>query len=149
MKDKKTTIEIIDPERCYYPILRGQELDVVYHLQNTGEHPLFITDIHVSCGCMLVDESSFKVLPAGGKGFIKIKYDSSKNIGYVKHYVTIYANLEAEEKKELTFDLNVVPNALYTRDYEELYEERKEKGLNEKDLVDGEEFNLGYYTNEP
>ena len=149
LKDKKTAIKIIDPERHYYPILRGQELEVVYQLENTGEYPLFITNIHTSCGCILVDDASFKVLPAGGKGFVKIKYDSSKNIGYVKHYITIYANLETQTKEELSFDLNVVPNALYTRDYEELYEQRKEKGLNEKDLVDGNEVNLGYYTDNP
>jgi len=148
LKDKKTTMVVVDGDRHYYPVLRGQELDVLYEIENTGQHPLFISDIHVSCGCILIDESSFKVLPAKGKGFIKVKYNSSKNIGYVKHYITIYANLETNPEYELTFDLNVVPNALYTRDYEELYEEKKQKGINEKDLVDGNENNLGYYTDE-
>lgn len=140
LKDRKTTLEVIDAERHYYPVLRGQQLDIVYKIQNTGNSPLFIDDIKTSCGCVLVDEGSFKILPAGGKGFIKMKYDSSKNIGYVKHYVTIYANLENADKMELSFDLNVVSHALYTRDYEELYGEYKEKHL-----VDGDENNLGYY----
>ena len=148
LKEKKTTMVVADAERHYYPVLRGQELDVLYEIENIGEHPLFISDIHTSCGCILIDESSFKVLPAKGKGFIKVRYNSGKNIGYVKHYITIYANLESDIKYELTFDLNVVPNALYTRDYEELYEEHKKKGLNTKDLVHGNENNLGYYTDE-
>lgn len=143
MKDKKTNMEIVDPERHYYPILRGQIMDIQYEIENTGNYPLFITDIHTSCGCVLIDESSFKVLPSGGKGFIRLKYDSNKNIGYVKHYMTIFANLESGNKKEITFDLHVVPNSLYTRDYEELYEDR-EGGF--KKLVDGEEHNLRYYV---
>jgi len=146
IKDKKTTLEVFDSERHYYPILRGQTLDIVYEIKNTGEYPLFITDIHTSCGCILVEKSSFKVLPAGGNGFIRIKYNSSKNIGYVKHYVSVYANLESGTKKEVTFDLNVVPNALYTRDYEELHKEHKEKYFDEESLVDGKEKNKGYYV---
>ena len=145
-ENKKTTLEIADPERHYYPVLCGQELDIIYPIENKGKNPLFIKDIHTSCGCIVVDESSFKVLPAGGKGFLRIKYDSNKNIGYVKHYITIYANLEAGDKQEATFDLNVVPNALYTQDYEELYTENKGKLIDEKALVDGKENNKGYYV---
>jgi len=149
IKDKTTTLEVVDPDRHYYPILRGQELDIQYEIKNTGDNPLFISDIHTSCGCMLVDESSFKVLPAKGSGFIRIKYNSIKNIGYVKHYVTIFANMESENMKEMTFDLHVVPNTLYTKDYEELYSEYKEKSFDHKSLVDGYENNLGYYTDDP
>lgn len=146
IKDKRTVLEIIDPDRHYYPILRGQELDIQYEIQNIGDNPLFINDIHTSCGCIVVDKSSFKVLPKGGRGFIRIKYDSSKNIGYVKQFITIYANLEQTQKQEVTFDVHVVPGALYTRDYEELYTEYKEKRAKERSLVDGEENNLGYYV---
>jgi len=148
IKDKKTTISIVDQERHYHPVLRGQELDVRYVIENTGNEPLFISNIHTSCGCLLIDDSSFKVLPVGGKGFIKLTYDSSKNVGYVKHYITIYANLETDTKFELTFDVHVVPDALYTKDYEEIYKERQEKGLNTKQLVDGFENNLGYYLDD-
>lgn len=146
LKDKKTSMAIIDPERHYYPVLRGQTLDVVYEIENTGDNPLFIHNIQTSCGCILIDESSFKVLPSGRKGFIKLEYNSNKNIGYVKHYVTIYANLEESEKQELSFDLHIVPNALYTRDYEELYRDYKEKNEKSKYLVDGNEKHLGYYV---
>lgn len=146
IKDKKTTLEITDPDRHYYPILQGQELDIVYQIENTGSHPLFITDIHTSCGCILVDETSSRVLAAGSKGLIRIKYDSKKNIGYAKHYVTIYANLESRERCEATFDLNIVPDALHTKDYEELYKEYKAKNPNMKTSTDDSGDNLGYYV---
>lgn len=152
IRDKKTNMEVVDPDRHYYPILRGEELDIVYLIENSGSHPLFITDIQTSCGCAIVNESSFKVLPSGQKGFIRIKYDSSKNIGYVKHYITVYANLVSVEKLELTFDLHVVPNALYTKDYEEIYSEFKEKYKERfKELSDGKRGGdkLGYFTDDP
>ncbi|NDW18484.1 DUF1573 domain-containing protein [Dysgonomonas sp. 216] len=146
IRDKKTTIEIDDPNRHYYPIQRGQSLEILYEIKNTGNNPLFITDIHTSCGCILIDESSFKVLPAGANGFLKLKYDSRKNVGYVKHYIDIYANLETNNLYSITFDLNVVPNALYTRDYEELYNEHKAKNMGIETLVDGDTNNKGYYV---
>lgn len=141
IKNKRTTIEIIDAERHYHSILRGQVLDVIYQVMNTGKNPLFINNIKTSCGCILIDKSSFKVLPSGGKGFIRIQYDSSKNIGYVKHYVTIFANLEADQPIEASFDLHVVPSGLYTRDYEEIYSNKNP----EKTLVDGQHHEKGYY----
>lgn len=142
INDKITSMEITDPERHYYAISRGQILDMKYPIKNTGKYPLFISEIQTSCGCAVVDQSSFKILPAGREGFIRIKYDSNKNIGYVKHYITIYANIESE-KKEATFDINVVPNNLYTRDYEELYNEHKDKN----GMVNNyHEYNLGYYV---
>ncbi len=149
IENKRTTLVVQDPERHYYPIIQGQKLEIQYKITNTGKNPLFITDIMTSCGCVLVDKSSFKALPAGGSGFIMMTYDSNKNIGYVKHYVTIYANFEQSDKYELVFDVHVVPDALYTKDYEELYKEYKEKHMNEKTMVEGEENNLGYYIGEP
>ncbi len=130
IKDRKTSIEVIDPYRQYHPVLRGRSLDIVYQIKNTGEHPLFITEILPSCGCILVDERSVQVIPVGDIGRLYLKYDSRKNVGPTQHYVTIVGNLENEGGRyELMFEILVVPHALYTRDYEELYdpEENKQK----------------------
>jgi len=69
-----------------------------------------------------------------------LKYNSTKNIGYVKQYVTIYGNLTGVDNIEIVFDVHVVPNSLYTKDYEELY---LEKGGWFNNFVDGS--NKGYY----
>ena len=47
----------------------------------------------------------------------------------------------------LHFDVHVVPDALYVKDYEEIFykEEKKKKGA-VKELVDGDETQQGYYT---
>ncbi len=146
IKEKTTTMEIKDPVRHYYPILRGQQLEMMYLIENTGTNPLFITDIHTSCGCVLVSDTQLNVLPPKGQGFIHLKYDSSKNTGYVEHYITIYANIGEEAYKEVTFDVHVVPDALYTKDYEEMYRDYQQKYASATSLVDGKENHKRYYV---
>lgn len=145
LEDKTTTIEIVDNYRHYYPILSGQELHIMFEIKNTGEHPLMLTDILISCGCITLKKSSVKTIPAGKTGRLMLKYDSSKNIGYVEHYVILYGNFTTWESREIVFDVNVVPDALYTKDYEELYQERKDRQGRLKNLVEGDEHQKGYY----
>lgn len=144
IKNKKTTLSVIDPDRHYYPILQGQELDIQYEIQNTGNEPLFIHDIQASCGCIEINKSSLTILPVNGKGFIRLKYNSTKNTGYVKQYVTLYANLIDSDQHTITFDLHVVPHAQYIKDYEELFREYQTTNAVEKELVEGPEY-LKYY----
>lgn len=135
LEGKRTTISVVDPDRHYPPILHGHMLEVIYTVENTGDEPLIVKDIHVSGGCELLTGNNLKALPAGGKGFIHILYNGNKNIGHVKNYVEIYANLKSGKKEELTFDLNVVPNSLYTKDYEEVFIEESRASI--EGLVDG------------
>ena len=52
-------------------------------------------------------------------------------------------------KAELKFDVNIVPDADYTRDYEELYQDFNTKNGIVREMVDGKESELGYYIGEP
>lgn len=140
--ERRTTISVTDPDRHYPPILFGQIIEVIYTIENSGKEPLFVKDIQTSGGCEISSKTNLKVLPVGGKGFINVLYDGRKNIGYVKNYVTIFANLESGDKMDLTFDLNVVPNALYTKDYEEVHKEKNRTFIEE--LVDGSENERRY-----
>lgn len=142
---EKTKMEVIDPERHYYPILRGSELTATYKLYNRGDQPLIIYDVQASCGCIDID------FPTGsiGKddfGFIILDYDSAKNIGFVEFYVTIRANTEKDVFTTLKFDLNVVTSPHYTQDYEEIYLERRKKKLAGE--VDGDLTQQGYYIDD-
>lgn len=148
--DKKTTMVVEDNNRHYYPVLAGQPKDIAFKLTNTGKNPLIITDIITSCGC-LKEESGFGgnfTIPPGKERILTLSYNSAKNVGYVKHYITLYGNFENAEYQELVFDINVVPNALYTKDYEELYTEEMNSEGGLKRMVDGDENNKGYYLNE-
>ena len=114
-----TTVEVPDSVRHYYPVIAGQELNLVYDLTNTGDQPLIIRDIQPSCGCIVTMPESRMVLPDKTIR-LKFVYQSAKNIGYVQHVIRIYGNIKPKGMAKLVFDVNVVPHADYTRDYEEL-----------------------------
>lgn len=141
-KIENTTIEVVDNNRHYYPVLQGQEKTMVFPLINKGEHPFLLTDMIVSCGCIIAKKESLMRIPAGGEGKLILKFDTTKNVGFVKHYVTLYGNFANTDKIEVSFDLNVVPDAHYTKDYEELFQEHKADNV--KDLVDGK-IDRDYY----
>lgn len=145
IKDQKTTLLVVDNNRHYYPVLQGQDLDIVFTVKNTGKVPFMLKDMIVSCGCLTSKKSSIDAIPAGKEGQLIMKFNSTKNVGYAKNYITLYGNFQKTDKIELIFDINVVPNSLYTKDYEELFQEEKNKGGKVKDMVDGQENNKGYY----
>lgn len=145
IKNKKTTLEIVDNNRHYYPILQGPELDIVFVIKNVGEVPFMLSDIFTSCGCLVPDKSAIEAIPPGKEGKLILKYNTTKNIGYVEHYVTLYGNLTTLDKAEIKFDVHVVPNSLNTRDYEELYLENKNREKDEDEDDVNNEGNKGYY----
>lgn len=146
--DRKTTIEIEDNYRHYYPILAGQEQDISFNIKNTGKNPLMVTDIVTSCGCLKVNADKMFSIPPGKERLLTLSYNSAKNIGYVKHYISLYGNFQTSEIEELIFDINVVPNAMYTKDYEELHQEHVDAEGGFKTFVEGNENNRGYYMDE-
>jgi len=116
----KTTLEFEHPHRRYNPILLGESLNISYKVTNTGKKPLLISEVQTSCSCV-VTERTKKRIGIGDHGYINLKYDSKKNIGYVKQYVTIIANVDSTLTKNISFELNVVPDSDYRKDYEEIY----------------------------
>src|SRR5690606_4727406 len=97
VRQNVTTLEVIDNNRHYYPILRGQTLDVVFDIKNTGKYPFLMSELLPSCGCVVSKKSSIGSIPPGAKRRIILSYDSSKNIGYVQHFIDIYGNLNADK----------------------------------------------------
>lgn len=144
-KKESTFLEIEDVERHYYPIIRGQELHIAFKIKNIGNAPLFITEVQPSCGCIDVDYPIY--ISEGGSSYITMKYDSGKNLGYVASYIDVFANTDSIFKYTLKFDVNVVTNADYTKDYEEIYHERLDKENNDllQKWVEGDETQKGYF----
>ena len=142
-----TTVAIVDSVRHYYPVLTGQVITLSYELENTGDQPLIIRDIQPSCGCIEPQLDSKMVLP-GKKIRLLFKYESAKNIGYVQQVIRVHGNIKPNGIAKMLFDINVVPNADYTRDYEELYKEAVERSAMVRGLVDGDEKEKGYWTDD-
>ncbi len=142
-----TTVELADPVRHYYPILQGQELTIIAKLTNTGEVPLLVEDVQPSCGCMVTDFKGDVMVPPDQSMFVTVRYSSYKNVGKVEHSLRFWGNIKPDGMAELRFDVNVVPDANFHRDYEELYQENL-PAASLRDLVTGtgSETGLGYYT---
>lgn len=147
-KENLVDVKIVDPVRHYYPIVQGQELNILIELENKSDSPFKITDILTSCGCVIVKKGAFEVIPAQSTGYLELSYNSNKNIGLVNHFIYIYGNLNKVDKLEANFDVHVVPDALYTPDYEELYRKEVEENGGTKSLVEGNENNKGYYISD-
>lgn len=145
-QQKLTDVVVIDPVRHYYPVVQGQKLNIVVKLENKSDYPFKITDILTSCGCVVLKEGTLKVVPSNSTGIIELTYDSNKNIGLVNHFIYIYGNLNKKDKLICNFDLHVVPDALYTPDYEELYRRGVEERVGIDNMVEGNENEKGYYT---
>ena len=142
-----TTVHVPDSVRHYYPILTGEVLKLSFLLENTGDQPLIIRDIQTSCGCIVPELDTHMLLP-GKQVRLLFKYESAKNVGYVDHTIRIYGNIRPTGICKLKFDINVVTHADYTRDYEELYKEAVERSNIIRGLVDGDESEKGYWTDD-
>lgn len=149
-KVEPTTIEIKDPDRHYYPVLQGQQIELTFRITNTGENPLIIKEIQPTCGCIVASrKSTYILVPKGGSDYIHLTYNSTKNVGYVAHTIRLYGNIIPDGMAVLKFDINVVPDADYTRDYEELYRDYSIQTGVITEMVEGLESERGYYVGEP
>ena len=146
---RPTSMTIKDSIRHYYPIKQGQQLELMFTITNTGDAPLIISEIQPSCGCIILDKSSHIIIPEDGIRQFKATYNIIKNVGELVHRILILATMLPHGKAELKVDVNLVPDADYTRDYEELYQDFNTKNGIVREMVDGKESELGYYVGEP
>lgn len=145
---KPVEVEITDPNRHYYPVIQGELLGVTYDIENTSDSPLFIQEIQTTCGCIIpLDDLPIVILP-NQTGQVRLKYNSTKNTGFVEHTAWLYGNFADSTYRELRFDTNVVPPVTHTPDYEELYRDVITRSPDMKDLIDGKASDRGYYTDE-
>lgn len=140
--DPLTTFELEDPYRKYFPVLQGQPLSMFFRITNTGDYPLYIYDVLPSCGCTTVKHP--RAIAPGLEGHIELEFNSNKNIGHVGVYTTLVLNTE-EKYHTFFFETNVVPDADYIKDYEQIYYEamKDEKGFMQE-FVDGAANQKGY-----
>ena len=137
-----TTVEIKDPVRHYYPILQGQELTVNIRIDNSGKVPLVVRDIQPSCGCIVLESDHEMVVPPDRSMYVTLRYDSRKNVGKVEHSIRFWGNISPNGMAEMRFDVNVVPDANYHHDYEEMYD----KTESARKLKGHEDSGVGYYV---
>lgn len=136
---------VIDPVRHYYPVIQGENMNVVFEIENISDNALFIQEVQTSCGCLVPrDELPIVILPHKN-GFVQLDYNTIMNNGYVSHYVYCYGNFQDTTAIVMQFDTNVVPSADYVRDYEQLWNEQVKISPTVRNIINGSISQKGYY----
>lgn len=100
-----TTIEWLDSTFDKGTITEGEKIELAYRFKNTGDKPLIIENVQVSCGCTVAEKPQEPIAP-GKEGVIKAVFNSENKQGKIHKTVTVTANTE-RKSYPLTFDLVV------------------------------------------
>jgi hypothetical protein len=88
-------------------VKEGEIVDYTFEFVNTGTFPLIINKATATCGCT-VPSWPKDPISVGGKGEIKIKFNSANRKNLQTKYVTINANTKPETTR-LKITGNVIP----------------------------------------
>ncbi|PJJ68195.1 DUF1573 domain-containing protein [Chryseobacterium geocarposphaerae] len=102
-----TTIALSESNFDFGKIKKGDKVEHVYEITNTGTNPLVISEVKPGCGCTAPDFTKEPILP-GKKGKITLHFDSTNFDGAVNKYADVFANVEKAPIK-LTFTANIQP----------------------------------------
>ncbi|MCJ7933496.1 MAG: DUF1573 domain-containing protein [Chryseobacterium sp.] len=102
-----TSIALSESNFDFGKIKKGDKVEHVYEVTNTGKNPLVISEVKPGCGCTAPDFTKEPIMP-GKKGKITLHFDSSNFDGNVQKYADVYANVEKAPIK-LTFTANIQP----------------------------------------
>lgn len=102
-----TTVALAESNFDFGNIKKGEKVNHVYEITNTGKNPLVISEVKPGCGCTAPEFTKDPILP-GKKGQITLSFDSSSFDGAIQKYADVFANVEKSPIK-LTFNANVQP----------------------------------------
>lgn len=102
-----TTLALSENNYDFGKIKKGEKVEHVYEVTNTGTNPLVISEVKPGCGCTAPDFTRDPILP-GKKGKITLHFDSTNFDGNVQKYADVFANVEKSPIK-LTFTANIQP----------------------------------------
>jgi hypothetical protein len=102
-----TTIALSESNFDFGNVKKGDKVQHIYEITNTGINPLVISEVKPGCGCTVPDFTKEPIMP-GKKGKITLHFDSSNFDGNVDKYADVFANVEKAPIK-LTFTANIQP----------------------------------------
>ncbi|PZU83110.1 MAG: hypothetical protein DI529_13170 [Chryseobacterium sp.] len=102
-----TTIAFSETDHNFGDIKKGEKVEHVYEVTNTGTNPLIISNVKPGCGCTVPDYTKEPILP-GKKGKITLHFDSTNFDGSVNKVADVFVNVEKAPVR-LTFSANILP----------------------------------------
>ncbi len=98
-----TTIGWKDTIINFGTINMGEKTNILFEFTNTGNHPLYLTEVKPGCGCTVANYTK-NAIPIGGKGNITASFDSNKSHpGTVTKNIFVTANLNNGITHTITF----------------------------------------------
>ena len=88
-----TNLALSEDRFDFGKIKKGETVQHVYTVTNTGENPLIISSVKPACGCTAPDYTKEPILP-GKTGQITLMFDSTNFDGIVNKQAEVYANVE-------------------------------------------------------
>ncbi len=104
---KYTTVQWLDSLIDFGTIKMGEKTKVTFRCKNTGEKPLYLSDVRPSCGCTLADYTK-EAIPPGKEGEVTAEFDSNKSHpGTVRKTVYVHTNSTNSTPPYLVFTGNI------------------------------------------
>ena len=95
---KTTQIKLSETSFDFGEITQGSQVNHEFVIHNLGQEPLQIQSALGSCGCT-IPEYPQKPIPPGGKGILKVHFNSNGKSGLQRNSVRFWANTEPEENR--------------------------------------------------
>ncbi len=89
--EKAAIINFEKTEHQFGKIKEGEKAEYVFKFKNTGNAPLIVTDVNVTCGCTAAEKPEVPVMP-GSEGKIKIVFNSAGKVGSQNRTITVSTN---------------------------------------------------------
>jgi hypothetical protein len=93
-------------------IVQGDKVEHTFYFTNTGNEPLIITNVQVTCGCTTPKGWPREPIPPGARGELTVGFSSSGKIGRQQKPVTVISNAVNTDGNQITFSTNILPSAV-------------------------------------
>lgn len=101
-----TNLVVSEDNFNFGDVKKGDHVQHVYTITNTGDKPLIISLVKPGCGCTVPEYTKEPIMP-GKKGNVTLKFDSSAFEGLTNKYAEVYTNTE-KSPVVLNFSANVI-----------------------------------------
>ena len=89
-------------------IVQGDKVEETFKFANTGNEPLIITNVQVTCGCTTPKGWPRDPIPPGAKAEITVGFNSAGKMGRQNKVVTIVSNAANPDGAQISFTANVL-----------------------------------------
>jgi hypothetical protein len=88
-------------------IVQGDKVEHIFYFTNTGNEPLIVSNVQVSCTCTTLKWSRDPI-PPGGNGEVTVSFNSTGKMGIQNKPVTLITNAANPEGSSITFTMNIL-----------------------------------------